>query len=642
MRHRGTSALLALWVVVSGCGGASMAASFSLARPEDSSQRLQRAIAMGRTREAPSPTGLAVTADGTKLVAFDVRNGAERWRVSVSSPSVPWLAGRYAALLEDGSFVLRRLADGAEKLRLPAEQMALVGASGEGPWAVAVLSTGGGVGARSRILVFREGGLVRSWSLEQVVGVPWVQGEVAWIPWASQFVSAVLLPREEEIARARLRDARALQAWGDPGGVFVGGDVAVPWSGRLAAGRASDAGGLHVVTQGLPGRLAARPDDPSRPPLPPTSAAHRIGLRWWAARGGDGSARLGNGVVYLVFYRVLMALEPAPAGDGFRVRWARRLDRDVVAAEAGPRTLWVMLDDGRLLGLCAGQGRLAELGRVKGRFVYARLPRLAMVRPHFEEQRPSWVEQLADVAAARDARTAPVQRFAVARLAEAEEASATAVLLRLCEASRVPPQVRKDACGALAGRRLGASVVLAALRRRASFLADRPAPPIGALARAAAAMKAREAVPSLLERLDDPATPAEALPALVEALGVLGGDGVEEGLTAFARFYHAEPGPEPLARAVAAALRVVTEADADRGRALVEAVLGDEATSGAVRAAIEAWWAEWKEARAQEAESGGEDTRNEASGASSGPSGGVEEAAPGGGGGADPPEEERR
>ncbi len=640
---------LVICLALAACGGGAAHAPFALERPEDASAALERAAARTGPIEPVPALAVAVSADGEHLEVFDVRDGSRRWRVAVRLASTPWLAGRHVASLEGDALVLRRLADGEVVARLPARQMALVGAAGDGPWTVVVLSTGGGIGARSRVIAFREGRPEATWRLEQTAGVPWVRGEMAWVPWASQFVSVLSLARGKEVARATLQDARLLQAWGEPGGLFVGGDVAVPWSARLASGRVDAAGGLRVRADALPGRLPTRPDDPSRPPLPPTSAAHRIGLRWWAEQGAEG-ARLGNGVSYLVFYRVVLALEPR-GEDGWRVRWARRLDRDVVAAEAGPRTLWVMLEDGRLLGLCAGQGRLAEVARVQGRFAYARLPRGALPRPAFDERRPPLREQLVAVASARDARTTPVQRFAVARLAEMAGEEGTAALLDLCEASRVPPQVRGDACEALARRNEGAEAVLRALRGRASFLDRRPAPPVGALARAAASMGASEAVPVLLERLEDPATPEQDLPAVAEALARLGGGAEASGaLEGFARFYRAEPGPPALARAVAEALRALTEADAERGAALVEEILNEEDTSDAVRSAVALWWEPWlqarREAQGQSTEGRAEEGEGGSGSASPGSPAGVEAASAGGedavpGGGAGAEEEER-
>ncbi len=608
MRGVGLLAVLA----ASGCGGAAVSAPFSLSGREAGAAAIERVERMARRAEPPAPVAVAVGEGGEGLFAFDARDGRRRWHQPGAVDSVPWLAGRFVVHVQGEQVLLRRLADGVVATRLPRNQLQLIGASGDGPWVVVVLSTGGGVGARSEVVALRDGRETARWRFEQTAGVPLVRGPVAFVPWASQFVSAVLLPEGRVLARVRSGDAQMLQVWEEPDGPMLGGPVAVPWGPGLASGELERAGGFRIRLGELPGRPSMRPDDPSRPPLPPRSAAHRVGLRWWAARQGD-RAVLGNGVVFFVFYRTILALEPGEEGP--RVRWARRLDQDVVGAVAGPRTLWVALRDGRLVGLCAGQGRLAEVARTKGApFAYVRLPRGALPRPAFDEQRPSLAAQLAEVAAVRDARTTPVQRMAVQMLGTLSGAEATGALIELCHGRRVTPVVRGAACEALGTRTDGAEAIVAALRGRASFLEDRPAPPLAALARAAVAAGARDAVGLLLEHLWDPATPGEALGPIVRALGALGGASVREPLERFVRFYHAEPGPQELGLAVAAALEeLVAVASAEPAEEAREAavrfvreILDDPTTSAAVGSAIQAWWTVWQAEQAQQAEQAAE------------------------------------
>ena len=69
------------------------------------------------------------------------------------------------------------------------------------------------------------------------------------------------------------------------------------------------------------------------------------------------------------------------------------------------------------------------------------------------------------------------------------QADATADLIELCDSPRLAPPVRERACIELKQRSSGADHLLATLERHAGFLEGTTAPPVGALAKAAASLK---------------------------------------------------------------------------------------------------------------------------------------------------------
>ena len=107
-----------------------------------------------------------------------------------------------------------------------------------------------------------------------------------------------------------------------------------------------------------------------------------------------------------------------------------------------------------------------------------------------------------------------VRVLGVQLLARLPGADTTGHIIDVCDDDRLPAAVREAACVALSERESGQSSVLAALNRRASFLESAGAPPVGALARAAARMNLREAVPFLVGHLSNPETPEADLAPL--------------------------------------------------------------------------------------------------------------------------------
>jgi hypothetical protein len=182
----------------------------------------------------------------------------------------------------------------------------------------------------------------------------------------------------------------------------------------------------------------------------------------------------------------------------------------------------------------------------------------------------------------------PARAFAVRQLAGQPEASVTEHLIVLCDERSLPADLRRAACDALGGRELGADAVLAALGRRASYLAETRAPPVGALATAAARLGERRAVPLLIGHLRDPETALTDFPALAAALGQLGDNAAAEPLEDFLWLYHAEGEDPALAAALGHVARGLLALAGPVGREAVEAVMDAPFTSPGVRAQLAA------------------------------------------------------
>jgi hypothetical protein len=191
--------------------------------------------------------------------------------------------------------------------------------------------------------------------------------------------------------------------------------------------------------------------------------------------------------------------------------------------------------------------------------------------------------QLVLAARHHDARLVPARIYAARLLGGLADPSATASLVSICDARNVPALVRAAACEALASRTSGTEPIEEALGRHARFLDGTTAPPVGALARAAAAANDRAAVPLLVLHLRDPETPAAELAPLAHALGALGDAGAAEPLAEFVRTYHAETEDSGLAGALAEAIASYAALAGMESAEVLRAVEGDPMSLPAAR-----------------------------------------------------------
>ena len=170
---------------------------------------------------------------------------------------------------------------------------------------------------------------------------------------------------------------------------------------------------------------------------------------------------------------------------------------------------------------------------------------------------PSVAEQLVSVIQSRDNRLVPARVLAVQLLAPRDEPEVTGYLIDVCDDDRLPAAVRDEACLALAERDSGEQSVISTLARRASFLERVSAPPVAALARAAARMGARGAVPLLIHHLGAPDTREADLAPLLVALRELGDTSATQPIRDFILLYHADLGGQHLGLALAEAARTL-------------------------------------------------------------------------------------
>lgn len=559
-----------------GCGGAP---GLSLTFPDNQPDELRAVLARADERAAPDPP-VAVGLAERQLYAFDLEAGRLAWQQPVEDArTAPAIAGELVVLQEGERVVARRLTDGSVALALPAGNLGLVGAAGEGELAAIVLSTGGAVGARSRVFIVRGGGVASQLALEVAAGAPAVRGGLVFLPWGNQNVSAIDGETGAELARLRFLDGVVGHVRASPAGLVFGQGGA----GRFAAEVSREAVGWYEPdVSALPGR-APLWRSAYEPPAGPESAAHKIALAW-APAAGEGPLRMTDDTVYLRFYRMVFGL----AQDGLSPRFVYEHPADVVGAAACEGGVLLADAEGGLTFVGAdGRARLrAETGMAPSVVAL----RIEGFTPPSEAgpAPPPLADQLLGAAQSTDARLVPARAFAVRQLAAQPEAGVTEHLIVLCDERALPADLRRAACEALGGRELGGDAVLAALGRRASYLAGTRPPPVGALATVAARMGEPRAVPLLIGHLRDPETPLADFPALAAALAQLADETAVEPLEDFLWLYHAEGEDPALAAALGHVARALVTLAGPVGRDEVQRVMDAPFTTAAVRAQLAA------------------------------------------------------
>jgi hypothetical protein len=569
MRHA-----LPLALFLSACGASQLAPKFAPPATPSAAAVAENISHADLRDERPVVVGLR--SDNGALCAWDL-TGALLFEQPVRAKSAPLVVGDSVVLQEADGISVRDLKSGKQRLLIEGEGT-LISADGSGDHVVLSIAYKGEDGSARAEVVFVDGERVR-WekALSQPAGsLALVKNQVL-VPWGTQRLSVLSADDGSELARWTFRNLLMGQARVDRGHVYVG---------QL---------GLLRVNKDLPdhqeGPVALfapqRRTLPGQPPLLRDGyhgvaalgdATHKIKLEWLPGTGEQPAVE-GNSVV-LRFYRMAFGL----AAQSDAVTWARVFEHDLVGSSAHVGGTFLVDDHGSLRFVDA-QGALTmrlELGKAlqvatirAGNFT----PKADAASLAAESLAGSLHDQLLAAAQLEDDRLFPARAFAIQHLARTTEPSVTRELIALCSRKGTNGQAAQlSACQELGKREGNAADILQGLRQKASFLEDTAAPPVGALAQAAARMQLKEAAPRILSHAEDPNTASSELVSLFQALGALEYQAAIPQLERFVRLHHAEPTGSDLAPALSTALSVLGKLRAKGARATLEQVSEDPLT----------------------------------------------------------------
>jgi outer membrane protein assembly factor BamB len=582
--NQAAKALAALWMLA-GCAGTP--AAFATRYPdnvEPAVHSLVQRVEAAPPRAVPS-IAVGVTA-AQRVFAYDLAARRVLWEVPAKSRFAPQLAGS-AVILEEGERIIGLdLKTGAPRFQFDATGLHLVGADGIGDACVISLTSGQGTFAKSRVAFVQ--GTTRAWMHEfsSPVGVPALVGNVVLVPWNNQYLSGLEAGSGEEFARVRIREGVISHAFVSGGKVFVGSQHGIALlSNALIAGNLTTGPHYAPPKEELPGRPLFLADTYSQKPLPaPDSAQSRVRLSWQSEVTPNHQIGLAGHNLYLVFYRFAFALDP----ETLELRWLHTHEVDLVGARAQGDGVLLADARGQVSYLAGQSGSTLWMEQNGPQTIDMEVPADQSAIGSASGAAVARVDlrkQLAAAAQDADSRLVPVRMLAVQLLAKLPDPEATADLLSLCEDDRTTIGIRKAACNALRERSVGNEHVLHALQRHGSYLAGTAAPPVGALAKAAATQKETRAAPLLVSHLRDPNTPTPGLAELVRALGELGDASAVPALTQFFLLYHADAVDEHLARALALVPDALVHLQGEGARATLTQIAGDPLSIDTAQAA---------------------------------------------------------
>ncbi|MCB9658882.1 MAG: PQQ-binding-like beta-propeller repeat protein [Sandaracinaceae bacterium] len=578
-RFAAACTLLALTgTITAGCGQSIHYDTFGIASPDNQPARIEAVLARLSAAPVPQDHGVAYGVGGepSELFVVDLESGRELWRTPASPRSWPHMAGDVIVSQENGRIVARDVRTGAQRFGFDDHGLWLVGAAGAGHLGAFTLSSNPGATAQAELVIVHGTEVTHRISARHAMGYPEVAAGMVMVPWGSQYVSFLDGQTSEELARVRVRGSMVGHAFAQGGHVYLGQLGLFRLTPSITSGTAEGAAHYAPPEVDLPGRPSFMVD-PYREPPAPDSAVHRVRVAFRPSGQGE-DVRLTNDTLYALFHRVVFALD---AANG-QVRWAYRSDRDLSGAEPLEGALLLADDAGAVTVLDARNGSVTRT--IEGTHA------ASLVRFHAQRIQhtpvtgePDTATQLASIADQPDTRLSPASVFALRALRILPGDGPTATLVTLCESDTASRTIRDTACDALAERTDGRAAVLAALSRHADFVTGARVPALAPLADAAARMEATEAAPLLVDHLWDPATPDEALPNIVSALGALGDEAAAAPLLRFVRVYHADASANGLRVALEQAIDALCELAPDAAYPVLGELMNDPATQSGLR-----------------------------------------------------------
>ena len=586
-------------VLAAGCGPKAV---FGLSSDDNNPERLTAALAVRTVAKADAPANAlgkplvfaAVGGAKKQLVAFDAGAGSALWTVDADVQSRVAVAGELVVAKEGDAVVVRKLADGSVRAKLPLVG-ALVGVTTDGERVYVVTQRDDGPKPLWSLVAYSADGS-QQWQNDSpgALGAPVAQGGLVLSPFLKQWLAVIDARSGAQLTRIRGLDAEISELRVTATAAFFGSKAGVF---RLDAKAATGSrAGSTYGTVTLPKELATADfgHDAFDPVQAGYSAFDRRRILWRGEPTGDGPFQWSGDLVAVHFFRFVFGL--TPAGE---FRWAYGHPRvELVASEHAGAVIVGLAGDGSLVALDPATGavrasaKLAVGGPVLGATIDC-----DGWNPSGAGEAPSTVTALATIARDRDARFEAIKQYAVATMAKLEGADVTRDLVALVVDPRTPVKLHDTVADLLVARRdpSGLPALIDALSVRADFLTNTQPVGLVEVGRAIGALGAislpeaeqAKAMAALEQQAFDPATTAAARLELVRALIAIGHGRERARLKAELVQYRADPAFAAEAELVVA-MTAALAAGGPEDREVVRWIATDPRSNPAVAAAAQA------------------------------------------------------
>jgi outer membrane protein assembly factor BamB len=577
MRRTLLGTVAGAWLVACS-GGAAVNSSHAFSPDWQNDAGKSIAAVYGRVQSATLPAGAAVAVgvskDGLVGVGLD---GSGRWTHAGRVDELPALSGDVVVATSGGKLFALDAKSGNALWSVDAEGRFVRGAGDDGATTVVSLGRPGG-GASLVMAVSRDGSVRQKLEATPELGVPAAQGDIAFVPWQSQYVSAIDLKSGNEVGRLLLRE-QVSQARNIGGTLYFGQATLTRFDADIAGSAQGRANAVKLPERELPGKPVWF--GPGSEPEPSTAAAReRIHLY---ARPADQGGKLGiaGGRYVATYFRVVIGLD---AADG-SVRWVQTFDRDVIGGSAAQNG-FAFCNTSGVVVLVDSNGGIAGDVKLGQALTGCTVQAGGFSVPSGKPPGPL-AEQLAGAIKVREAQMATAQRFLLRELGAMQEPMVTKALVELASDPRTTPLLLGDARELLAARRNGAEYMLEALSQHYDFLGDvLRSPPVGPIADALSAMNETRAAEPLAKHLNDAANTPDDIERAARALTKLATPGELGDLETFFALYRATADDKPLVNAVLSVAKALLRVGGDQGKRIVADAANDPLTQPDVKAGL--------------------------------------------------------
>jgi len=511
------------------------------------------------------------------LVASSL-DGKSHWKYDGHPTSAPIIAGPLVIFSEGDQIVALEASSGNKSWNIGNRGLALRGAANDGALSALVLADT----HKSLFLgVSRSGSTLGSVESKADLGVPAARGGIAFVPWSSQYVSALDINSGDEAGRmlARVQVSQALNFGGE---LYFGEQGLIRFDEKVRYASTNQANHVGLPKVELPGKptwLGSGLVNPS------SQANARTKIRIFAApvAAPSGELTLGAGTFSATYFRVVLGLDSKSGA----LRWVRALPADIVGGAAASSGFVLCDANGKVWSLDRAGGDAGSLDL--GSKIRSCVADTGAEEVPSAPARGSLALQITEALDNLEPTMAEAERYLVSELGKQEDPIVTKSLIDLSSSPRVPPDLRLETRRLLALRKNGTEYMLSALARHYDFVSGvLLPPPVGPLADALGAIGETRAAPLLAKHLNDPANSAEDVAHAARALSKLATANEYEELRTFFALYRATADDEALVAAVVSCAEALLRVGGAEGHALIERAAQDPLTQNDVRRALPA------------------------------------------------------
>ncbi len=548
--------LLAACVIAAACGPKGM---YTLTTEHKDNDRaaLSAALSKRQLPEVPAPMNSArqprvfVLQNGAPktILAYDLNAGSVLWKVDADVQSRIWVGGDVLITLEAKNLVARDQKTGAPRWKVGIKGL-FVGASADNDRAYVVTREGSDQKPTWFLTAYDSASGKVAWQADPAegqLGAPVAHAGLVYSPFLTQWLIVVDGKTGSPLARLRgideqisvVRATSRIAYYGSKQGVFA-------LDARAATGKRSEStyGQAKIPPQLDRTSYGVDLYDSVQSSF---TAADRARVLWSSVYTDDGPMKFTNDSYAVHYFRYMFGFNLA--GD---IVWAYQNPRvELVASDHTGGAIVAISSTGDIVaidpksGAVRGQRNLGTTAQVLG----ATFDADGWV-PTGESSKVETVAALVAIARDRDMRFDKVKELAVSALAKLPGPDVTKEMLAVLADKRAPAKLKDTVIEMLALRKdPGALPVLTAhLGMHYDFIAKTEPETLGPVVKAIAALRGATLDPAhvgpalvaLQSHLEDPATHASDLTAIINAMSAIGGGGERAALSSHLLLYHAD------------------------------------------------------------------------------------------------------